>query len=114
VAAWPGICGRCGGCRGTRNRGQLTGPAPIRPPPWVVHGPYSPSIDPANFVDRIDNRDFPLEPGTGFHYAGFAGRTPQRDDMIVTHRTKMILGVRCTVVRDTVSEHGKAVERTFD
>ena len=88
--------------------------APIRPPPWVVHGPYSPSIDPANFVDRIDNRYFPLEPGTGFHYAGFAGRTQQRDDMIVTHRTKLILGVRCTVVRDTVSEHGKAVERTFD
>ena len=34
--------------------------------------------------------------------------------MFVTHQTKRVLGVRCTVVRDTVSEHGKAVERTFD
>ena len=88
--------------------------APIRPPAWVLHGRYSPSIAPSNFVDRIDNRYFPLEPGTSFHYAGFKGRTPQTDDMIVTHRTKMILGVRCTVVRDTVSENGKPIERTFD
>jgi hypothetical protein len=28
--------------------------------------------------------------------------------------TKEILGVRCTVVRDTVSERGKAIERIFD
>lgn len=30
------------------------------------------------------------------------------------HKTKRILGIRSTVVRDTVSEHGKPVERTFD
>ena len=30
------------------------------------------------------------------------------------HRTSRILGVRCTVVRDTVSERGRAVERTDD
>jgi hypothetical protein len=85
-----------------------------RPPSWVLHGKYSPSIDPANFVARVDNRYFPLEPGTGFHYRGIADGIPQTDDMVVTHRTKRVLGVRCTVVRDTVSEHGKAVERTFD
>jgi hypothetical protein len=33
---------------------------------------------------------------------------------VVTHGTKKILGVNCAVVRDTVSEHGKPVERTFD
>jgi hypothetical protein len=32
----------------------------------------------------------------------------------VTRQTKVILGIRCTVVRDTVSEHGRAVERTLD
>jgi hypothetical protein len=42
------------------------------------------------------------------------GTTPQRDDEVVTHQTKRILGITCTVVRDTVSEHGVAVERTFD
>jgi hypothetical protein len=88
--------------------------APIQQPRWVVHGPYSPSIDPANFVARIDNRYFPLKPGTHFHYVGFKGTTPQTDNMIVTHRTKMILGIRSTVVRDTVSQNGKPIERTFD
>jgi hypothetical protein len=32
----------------------------------------------------------------------------------VTHQTKKILGVTCTVVRDTVSQHGSPIERTFD
>jgi hypothetical protein len=32
----------------------------------------------------------------------------------VLRATKRILGVACTVVRDTVSEHGRPVERTFD
>jgi hypothetical protein len=85
-----------------------------RPPHWILRGSYSPSIDPANFVAKVDNRYFPLEPGTGFHFRGIADGTPQTDDMVVTHQIKRVLGVRCTVVRDTVSEHGKAVERTFD
>ena len=79
-----------------------------------THGKYSPSIDPANFVSTIDNPYFPLEPGTGFHFTGVRGTTPQTDDEIVTHKTKQILGITCTVVRDTVSEHGQAIERTFD
>jgi hypothetical protein len=81
-----------------------------------IHGRYSPSIDPADFVRTIDNRYFPLKPGTGFHYAGVAenGKTPQADDMVVTDRTKQILGVDCTVVSDIVSSHGKPIEKTFD
>jgi hypothetical protein len=85
-----------------------------RPPRWILRGPYAPSVDPAHFVATVDNRYFPLEPGTGFHYRGVADETPQTDDMVVTHRIKHVLGVRCTVVRDTVSEHGRPVERTFD
>lgn len=81
-----------------------------------VRGAYSPTIDPADFVGTIDNRYFPLVPGAAFHYEGVAedGKTPQTDDMAVTHRTKMILGVRATVIRDTVSSRGKPIERTFD
>jgi hypothetical protein len=84
------------------------------PPKWVLHGAYHPSINPADFVSAIDNRYFPLVPGTTFHYRGYSGTKPQTDDVVVTHKTKEILGIRCTVVRDTVSEHRKAVERTFD
>jgi hypothetical protein len=88
-------------------------PAPDLAP---IHGAYSPRIDPANFVATIDNPYFSLKPGTAFHYRGVAedGKTPQTDDMVVTHRTKTILGVRCTVVRDVVSSRGTPVEKTFD
>jgi hypothetical protein len=79
-----------------------------------IHGSYDPPIDPANFVATVDNKYWPLEPGTAFHYEGTRGTTPQIDDEVVTHRTVRILGIRCTVVRDTVSEKGRAVERTFD
>ena len=85
-----------------------------RPPSWALHGPYSPKIDPSEFVAAVNNPYFPLKPGTRFHYTGVLETTPQTDDMVVLHRTKEILGVRSTVVRDTVSEHGKPLERTFD
>jgi hypothetical protein len=79
-----------------------------------IHGKYSPSIDPSDFVSVIDNRYWPLKPGTAYHYEGVRGTTPQTDDEIVTHRTKRISGIAATVVRDTVSEHGSPVERTLD
>jgi len=81
-----------------------------------VQGAYHPTIDPANFAHTVDNRYFPLEPGTTFHYKGVAedGKTPQGDDMSVTSQTKKILGVDCTVVRDVVSQRGKVVEKTLD
>jgi hypothetical protein len=85
-----------------------------KPPAWVLHGKYAPLIDPANFVSKIDNRYFPLKPGTGFHYRGIKDGSAQTDDMVVTRHVKDVLGVKCTVVRDTVSEHGRPLERTFD
>jgi hypothetical protein len=91
--------------------------ASTAPPPGElapIHGSYAPRIDPANFVAAIDNRYLPYKPGTTFHFEGVRGTTPQTDDQVVLHRTKRVLGVTCTVVRDTVSEHGRAVERTDD
>jgi hypothetical protein len=111
VAVIAAGCGSSGGERSSTTR-AATSAARVAP----AHGRYSPAIDPANFVRTIDNRYFPLEPGTAFHYEGVQenGRTPQTDDQVVTHRTKTILGVTCTVVRDTVSSHGKPIEKTFD
>ena len=91
--------------------------ASTSPPPGQlapIHGPYAPKIDPANFVTTIDNRYLPYKPGTRIHFEGVRGKTAQTDDEHVLRRTKLILGVRCTVVRDTVSEHGRPVERTDD
>jgi hypothetical protein len=84
--------------------------------PAPTSGPYDPSIDPAAFVSAVDNRWFPLKPGTTLRYRGVAenGTTPQTDVATVLHRTKRILGVDCTIVRDTVRSRGRPVERTYD
>jgi hypothetical protein len=79
-----------------------------------IHGPYHPTIDPANFVRTIDNRYLPYTPGMRIGFKGVRGTTPQTDNQVVLRRTVTILGVTCTVVRDTVSERGRAVERTDD
>src|SRR5262245_34292256 len=83
--------------------GSSTAP---KPPAWVLCGSYAPEIDPKHFVSAIDNRYFPLVPGTSFHYQGVKDGSTQTDDMVVTHQVKYVLGIRCTVVRDTVSERG--------
>lgn len=81
-----------------------------------VHGRYEPSIDPANFVSRIDNRLLPYKPGMALHYVGVAenGKTRQTTDVTVTGRTRKVLGVTCRVVRDIVSQGGRQIQRTFD
>ncbi|HEX8856828.1 MAG TPA: hypothetical protein VF752_14620 [Thermoleophilaceae bacterium] len=106
------IAALAGGAWSSSSSGSSAEKSPSELAP--VHGRYSPSIDARNFVAKVDNRYWPLEPGTAFHYEGVRGRTRQTDDEIVTHATKRILGVKCTVVRDTVSEHGRPVERTYD
>ena len=102
------------GCGSSGKSAATTAASKPAPPPWEIKGAYAPSIDPANFVTTIDNPYFPLLPGTAFHYRGTKEGTKQTDDMVVTDQTKQILGVTATVVEDTVSENGKAVERTFD
>src|SRR4051812_6188276 len=79
-----------------------------------VHRPYSPMIDPARFVRRVDTPSLNYRPRTRIHFEGVRGRAPQTDDELVAHQTRRILRVRCTIVRDTVFEHGRAVERTDD
>src|SRR5262245_35065942 len=66
------------------------------PPPGVlapIHGTYAPRIDPAGFVRGIDNPYLPYAPGTRIHFVGVRGRIAQRDDEVVRHATKRILGV---------------------
>jgi hypothetical protein len=94
--------------------GSSGGKAPSASELAPVRTPYSPKVDPADFVTMIDNPLFPLRPGTTFLYRGERGRVRQVDEEVVTHRTKEILGIACTVVLDTVSERGRPIERTLD
>lgn len=82
--------------------------------------PYHPVIDPANFVGTIDNPYLPLAPGTTFIYEAETEDGLARNVIVVTHETKVILGVTCTVVLDTetvydeVTPAGRVEEETED
>lgn len=76
--------------------------------------PYSPSIDPAGFTTAVDNPYFPLPPGARWVYEGRVGDGLERTVVDVTGDTRVVMGVTCVVVRDTVSLDGEVIEDTFD
>jgi hypothetical protein len=75
---------------------------------------YAPSIDPAGFTTEIDNKYFPLKPGTTFVYRGKTADATEGDTVKVTSDTKTIMGVECVIVDDRVTEDGKLTEQTYD
>ena len=68
----------------------------------------------ADFVARIDNQYFPLQPGATFLYSGTQAGKARQVSVAVTHKTKLILGIRATVVLDQVLVDRKPEEKTFD
>jgi len=77
-------------------------------------GDYHPVVDPDDFVAAIDNPLFPLDPGTVFKLEGKTEDGVEHERIRVTHRTKEILGVTTTVVKDVVRVDGVIAELTFD
>jgi len=76
--------------------------------------PYSPVIDPANFVATIDNPYNPLSPGTTLVYEGQTAQGLEHNEVFVTKNTRVILGVTCVEVLDTVKLNGELTEQTLD
>jgi len=76
--------------------------------------PYDPVIDPSNFVSRVDNPYFPLTPGTTFISEGQTADGFEHDEFAVTRNTRVILGVTCIEVHDTVTTDGELTEDTLD
>jgi hypothetical protein len=77
-------------------------------------GHYAPALDPANFVEAVDNPYFPLAPGSRWVYEGTSDGETERVEVVVTGERRAILGISATVVRDTVSIGGEVVEDTYD
>lgn len=75
---------------------------------------YAPATSPVNFVRRIDNPYLPLRPGTTLIYRKRGKEGTEQVTVTVTKETETILGVPCTVVRDTVTLDGELVEDTTD
>jgi hypothetical protein len=76
--------------------------------------PYDPVIDPANFIRGVNNPYFPLPPGRTLVYEGQTADGFERDEFIITRKTKVILGVTCIEVHDVVYLDGVLAEDTLD
>ena len=77
-------------------------------------GFVSPDFDPHDFVRAVDNRFFPLRPGTRFFYRGVEDGEAETNITIVTYDRKNILGISAVVVLDRVFVQGELKEKTFD
>jgi hypothetical protein len=72
-------------------------------------------LDPARFVQRIDNPWWPMTPGTTWTYRETEpDGTVKRVVVTVTDDTKVIEGITATVVHDVVTEDGEVREDTYD
>lgn len=73
------------------------------------------TIDPANFGGPIDNPYWPMAPGAKWIYreSDPSGST-LKVKIVVTTRTKQILGIDATVLHDVVTDHGELIENTWD
>lgn len=91
--------------------GGDTAPAVIDPGDGGV---YEPVVDPAAFVDRIDNPFLPLLPGARWVYEGTSDGEQERVEVVVTTERRVVMGINAVVVRDTVTVDGELVEDTFD
>jgi hypothetical protein len=106
-------CGSSSGSSSSNSGGHAKANAPTTRES-TMQASYSPSIEPSDFSTTIDNKYFPLKPGTTFVYQGKTKNATERDVMSVTHSTKQIMGVKCVVVDDRIWAQGKLSEKTFD
>jgi hypothetical protein len=96
--------------------GAATSPAPAiatpvrNPAAMDAAVPYRPVIDPADFVDVIDNPYWPLTPGTSYEFES-AG---EQIKVVVTSERRTVMGVSTVVVSDKVFADGKLAEDTSD
>jgi hypothetical protein len=75
---------------------------------------YTPVINPANFVSKVDNQYYPLKDSTTFIYRGIIANDTEDIKVHVTKLTKVIMGVTCVEVTDTVKKKGKLAEAILD
>jgi hypothetical protein len=72
-------------------------------------------VDPSGFTTAIDNPYWPMKPGSHWVYRETnAEGDVERNDVVVTSRTKTIMGIEAVVVHDTVRQGGQLTEDTFD
>jgi hypothetical protein len=82
-------------------------------PPAGDAGPAR--LDPGRFTTRIDNRFWPMAPGSRWVYRETDGAGEERRvEVTVTGRTVRVLGIEARVVRDVAYQQGRPREVTDD
>jgi len=71
-------------------------------------------IDPADFVDVVDNPYFARIPGMQWVYDEQTSDGAERVELSVLPEKREVMGVQTTVMRDTVSLDGTVIEDTYD
>lgn len=76
--------------------------------------PAKAGIDASMFVSGVTNPYWPLAPGSAWHYESRSDEGSETIDVVVTGKTKLVMGITCVVVRDTVRVNGELIEDTYD
>ena len=87
---------------------------PSKTPKPTAAPKYAPVIKASNFVKTINNPYFPLTPGTTFLFNGTKDNSKVLNQVVVTKKTRKIMGVTCVEVDDTVMVDDKLEEKTID
>jgi hypothetical protein len=74
---------------------------------------YQPQIVPAEFRLAGDNPFYPFVPGTTWKYVEKSGGATSTNTITATHDTKLIMGVTCVVVHETVRRNGRIAEDDY-
>src|SRR5436190_9317154 len=83
--------------------------------PALPQGTKPVQLDPADFSATIDNPYWPMRPGSHWVYRETSAKgRPQRIDVTVTGRTRLIDGIHARVVHDRATEGKRVVEDTHD
>jgi hypothetical protein len=72
------------------------------------------NINPADFVDVVDNPYYPRIPGTKYVYEGKTKEGLERSEREVLLETREVMGIAATVVRDRVYMDGALIEDTYE
>jgi hypothetical protein len=107
LAVFVALAALAGGCAGER-----TAPAPTALP----RGAEPVDVEPADFTTEIDNRFWPMKPGTRWTYREIdeEGRKLVVVVTVSSETKRLANGVTARVVRDTVTADGKLIEDTVD
>jgi hypothetical protein len=100
----------CAACGGDENENSASAAAEL------PKGSEPVELDPASFTADIDNRYWPMEPGTRWTYREIDEEGKELVVVVtVSTETKGLAnGITARVVRDTVTEDGELIEDTVD